>query len=94
MLDYPMQLLVKELQKVLSRPKVAKGSVSLRPDGTLAIRHEWIHGLGFDPAQVVARLKSSGWLAEPSSFQNPLVLDARVAGLLVGTRGRDLLSAV
>lgn len=101
-LDYSTQLLVKELRKLVARPKLARGIASLRPDGSLSVRCSWIHGLGFDPAQLGAKLDTCGWLMKsggrficPDAEQKGevIVFQPRIARLLVGKTGADDLLA-
>jgi len=101
-LDYSTQLLVKELRKLVARPKLARGLVNLRPDGSLSVRCSWIQGLGFDPSQFGAKLDACGWLMKsggkficPDAEQKAevIVFHPRIARLLVGKAGADDLLA-
>jgi hypothetical protein len=97
-LDYATQLLIKEVQRTLARPKGAKGQVQLRNDGRLRLRREWIVSLGFDPQHMISRLDKGGWISipngsDPDEGEDAIVLNERVSGLLLGQRAKgDLLS--
>jgi DNA relaxase TraI-like protein len=99
-LDYSTQLLVKEIQKVLARPKGAKGQVQLASDGRLRVRCEWIKSLGFEVAQIASRLERSGWLSSSDTAADSqddrgevLILTKRVSQVLLRpTTSEDLLS--
>ena len=99
-LDYPTQLLIKEVRKLLTKPKSARGQVQLRADGALRLHTDWIRGLGFDAAQVESRLRAAGWLVSSRADAGvaddskiAVVFHSRIARLLMGTEGpADLLS--
>lgn len=97
-LDYSTQLLVKEIQKVLARPKSARGNVQLTPEGTLCVRGAWIRALGFDISGAASRLERARWLEASSmgsgASEDSITLNARVSRLLLGTTASsDLLTA-
>lgn len=96
-LDYSAQLLVKEIQKVLARPKSARGNVQLTPEGTLRVRGAWIRALGFDISGAASRLERARWLEASSmgagTSEDSITLNARVSRLLLGTANSDLLTA-
>ena len=93
---------MKELRKLVARPKLAKGLVNLRPDGSLSVRCSWIQGLGFDASQFGAKLDTCGWLMKsggkficPDAEQkgDVIVFHPRIARLFVGKTGADDLLA-
>ena len=99
-LDYPTQLLIKEVRKLLTKPKSARGQVQLRADGALRLQADWIRSLGFDATQIASRLRAAGWLVnsrgDSSGSDDPkiaVVFQQRIARLLMGSDGPgDLLS--
>jgi len=90
-LDYSTQLLVKEIRKVLARPRGSKGHIQLQSEGRLLVRADWVRALGFDVNQVAARLAQGGWL---DGTQGPtadaaldvLVFNEKSSNLLIGPR--------
>ena len=99
-LDYSTQLLVKEISKVLARPRGSKGHIQLQSDGRLSVRGDWIRALGFDVKQVASRLAHSGWLdraegATAHEALDVLVFNEKTSNLLIGPRPpADLLGTV
>ena len=99
-LDYPTQLLIKEVRKLLTKPKSARGQVQLRADGALRLHADWIRRLGFDAAQVESRLRAAGWLVNSrgdaggaDDSKIAVVFHSKIARLLMGSEGpADLLS--
>lgn len=83
-LDYPSELFVKEIQRLLLRPRACKGRIGLEPDGRLGIRRDWMKSLGFSPAQLEARLIAAGWAdISSTSDQQAIFLSRSASGELL-----------